>query len=244
MTPIASNWGYIDGTINLTFWITGAGYVVIILFMAYCVFRFRHQEGRRAAYQPENNKLEWSLGIGTTVAVLALLGPGLFVWYQYIAVPKEASEFEVVGQQWQLELSPSGEGRPARHIRSTLHQFRQSLGFESERSRRARRSRDRRRRLAPARSGSRSRYCSAPSTSCTTFMCPSSGPRWTRCQVWSPTSGSPRPEPGRSKSSARHSVASVTMRCGAMSSLRRRATIRRGCRSSIPSRNYRLTPKK
>ena len=71
LTPIASNWSYIDGTINLTFWITGAGYIAIILFMAYCVFRFRHQEGRRAAYQPENNKLEWLLGIGTTVAVLA-----------------------------------------------------------------------------------------------------------------------------------------------------------------------------
>jgi cytochrome c oxidase subunit II len=64
LTPIASNWGYIDGTITLTFWITGAGYIAIILFMAYCVFRFRHQEGRRAAYQPENNKLEWSLAIG------------------------------------------------------------------------------------------------------------------------------------------------------------------------------------
>ncbi|MFZ3326838.1 MAG: cytochrome c oxidase subunit II [Methylocella sp.] len=112
MTPIASNWSYIDGTINLTFWITGIGYIAIILFMAYCVFRFRHQEGRRAAYQPENNKLEWSLGIGTTVAVLALLGPGLFVWYQYIAVPKEASEFEVVGQQWNWSFRlPGKDGR-------------------------------------------------------------------------------------------------------------------------------------
>ena len=112
MTPIASNWGYIDGTINLTFWITGAGYIAIILFMAYCVFRFRHQEGRRAAYQPENNRLEWLLGIGTTVAVLALLGPGLVVWYQYIAVPKEAAEFEVVGQQWNWSFRlPGKDGR-------------------------------------------------------------------------------------------------------------------------------------
>ncbi len=112
MTPIASNWGYIDGTINLTFWITGIGYVVIILFMAYCVFRFRHQAGRQAAYQPENTKLEWYLGIWTTVAVLGLLGPGLFVWYQYIAVPKGALEFEVVGQQWQWSFRlPGQDGR-------------------------------------------------------------------------------------------------------------------------------------
>ena len=109
LTPIASNWGYIDGTITLTFWITGAGYIAIILFMAYCVFRFRHQEGRRAAYQPENNKLEWSLAIGTTVAVAALLGPGLFVWHQFVNVPKGAAEIEVVRQQWQWSFRLPGE---------------------------------------------------------------------------------------------------------------------------------------
>src|ERR1700730_8789820 len=108
LTPIASNWGYIDGTITLTFWITGAGYIAIILFMACCVFRFRHQEGRRAAYQPENNKLEWALAIGTTVAVAALLGPGLFVWYQFVTVPKGAAEIEVVGQQWQWSFRLPG----------------------------------------------------------------------------------------------------------------------------------------
>src|SRR5258707_15486283 len=53
-TPIASNWSYIDHTITLTFWITGAVFSAIVAFMAYCVFRFRHTEGRRAAYNPEN----------------------------------------------------------------------------------------------------------------------------------------------------------------------------------------------
>ena len=48
-TPIASNWDYIDHTITITFWITGVVFVAIGLFMAYCVFRFRHQEGTRAA---------------------------------------------------------------------------------------------------------------------------------------------------------------------------------------------------
>jgi cytochrome c oxidase subunit II len=112
LTPIASNWGYIDNTIILTFWITGICYIAIILFMAFCVFRFRHQAGRRAAYQPENNRLEWTLAIGTTVAVAALLGPGLSVWYQFIAVPKGAAEIEVVGQQWQWSFRlPGKKGR-------------------------------------------------------------------------------------------------------------------------------------
>jgi len=56
--------------------------------MAYCLFRFRHQEGRRAAYEPENQKLEGWLAIGTTIAVIALLAPGLFVWGQFINVPE------------------------------------------------------------------------------------------------------------------------------------------------------------
>src|SRR6266702_32431 len=51
-TPLASNWGYIDDTITLTFWITGAVFFAVVAFMAYCVFRFRHTEGRQAAYNP------------------------------------------------------------------------------------------------------------------------------------------------------------------------------------------------
>ena len=68
-TPIASNWRYIDDTIIITFWITGGVFTAIVLFMAYCVFRFRHQPGRRAVYEPENKKLEWWLTIVTAVGV-------------------------------------------------------------------------------------------------------------------------------------------------------------------------------
>ncbi len=111
-TPIASNWQYIDDTINLTFWITGLAFVAIVSFMAYCVFRFRHQEGRRAAYEPESKKLEWWLTVGTAVAVAAMLTPGLFVWNQFVTVPEGASEFEVVGRQWQWSFRlPGSDGR-------------------------------------------------------------------------------------------------------------------------------------
>ena len=111
-TPIASNWGYIDDTINLTFWITGFVFTAIILFMAYCVYRFRHVQGRRAIYEPENKKLEWWLTIGTGLGVAAMLAPGLFVWNQFVTVPQGASEFEVVGQQWQWSYRlPGKDGR-------------------------------------------------------------------------------------------------------------------------------------
>ena len=53
-TPIASTWGYIDTTLIITFWITGTVFTAIVLFMAYCVWRFRHRPGQRAAYEPES----------------------------------------------------------------------------------------------------------------------------------------------------------------------------------------------
>jgi cytochrome c oxidase subunit 2 len=108
-TPIASNWGYVDDTIIITFWITGVVFIAIIVFMAYCVFRYRHQEGRRAAYEPENKKMEWWLTGLTTVGVAGMLTPGLFVWDQFVTVPKDAAEFEVLGQQWQFSFRFPGK---------------------------------------------------------------------------------------------------------------------------------------
>src|SRR6476646_5015527 len=106
-TPIASNWGYIDDTINLTFWITGVVFTAIILFMAYCVFRFRHQPGRRAVYEPENKKLEWWLTIVTAVGVGARLAPGLFGWSKLITVPPGTSEIQYVSSDNPLGLNPN-----------------------------------------------------------------------------------------------------------------------------------------
>ena len=93
-TPIASNWQYIDDTISITFWITGAVFTAVILFMAYCVYRFRHREGQRAAYEPESARLEWWLTVGTAVGVAAMLAPGLFVWQRFVTVPDEEASLE------------------------------------------------------------------------------------------------------------------------------------------------------
>jgi cytochrome c oxidase subunit 2 len=35
------------------------------------------------------------------VGVIAMLAPGLVVWNDFVSVPKDAAEFEVLGQQWQ-----------------------------------------------------------------------------------------------------------------------------------------------
>ena len=108
-TPIASNWAYIDNTIIITFWITGAVFAAVVLFMAYCVFRFRHKDGRRADYEPENRRMETWLTVITAIGVTAMLVPGLFVWSQFVTVPADATEVEVVGQQWQWSFRLPGK---------------------------------------------------------------------------------------------------------------------------------------
>jgi len=99
-TPIASNWGMIDDTVTITFWVTGIVFVAINLFMAYAVIRYRYRKGKRAEYAPENKKLEAWLVAVTTVGVVAMLAPGLFVWAKFVEVPKDAAVFEALGKQW------------------------------------------------------------------------------------------------------------------------------------------------
>lgn len=108
-TPIASNWDYIDHTITLTFWITGSVFLAIVLFMAYCLLRFRHETGTRAAYEPENRRLESWLTLLTSAGVAALLTPGLFVWHRFVTVPKDADVVEIIGQQWQWSFRLPGK---------------------------------------------------------------------------------------------------------------------------------------
>ncbi|KKB83888.1 cytochrome C oxidase [Devosia limi DSM 17137] len=99
-SPLASNWNYIDDTTVLTFWICGAVFSALLLFVAYCLFRFRHTEGRKAAYEPENKRLEGWLTAITAGGVIAMLAPGLLVWAQFVQVPPAATDVEVIGQQW------------------------------------------------------------------------------------------------------------------------------------------------
>jgi cytochrome c oxidase subunit 2 len=108
-TPIASNWEYIDHTIIITFWITGVVFTAVVCFLGYCIYRFRHKQGGRAAYEPENKRLESWLTIVTAVGVAAMLAPGLFVWHQFVTVPSGATEFEVVARQWQWSFRLPGK---------------------------------------------------------------------------------------------------------------------------------------
>jgi cytochrome c oxidase subunit 2 len=108
-TPLASNWSAVDDTVTVTFWVTGIVFIAVNLFMAYAIIRYRHRKGNVAHYEPENKKLEgWLTGI-TTVGVAAMLAPGLFVWADFVTVPDNAAELEVVGQQWQWSFRFPGK---------------------------------------------------------------------------------------------------------------------------------------
>lgn len=100
LPPLASNWKSMDDTLFITVVITGAFFVVITLFVAYTLWRFRHREGHTAAYLPNDHRLERRLIVGTSVGVAALLAPGLWVYADYVRPPREAMTLEVLGQQW------------------------------------------------------------------------------------------------------------------------------------------------
>ena len=70
-TEVASNWGNMDDTILLTFWITGAVFVAICFFVAYCVWKYSYKKERRAEYKPEDKKLESRLTWATAIGVAA-----------------------------------------------------------------------------------------------------------------------------------------------------------------------------
>jgi cytochrome c oxidase subunit II len=112
-TEIASHWSRIDFTINLTFWVTGLVFIAVNVFMAYCVLRFRQRKDSKhtAVYEPENARLESGLTLLTTVGVVAMLAPGLFVWAQFVSPPDESMEFEAFASQWQWSFRyPGADG--------------------------------------------------------------------------------------------------------------------------------------
>ena len=154
-TPIASNWRYIDDTITLTFWITGAVFFAIVAFMAYCVFRFqsqggkagslrsRKQEARMVAQRRDCNRRRSHVGAGFGCLAPVRHGSG------------RCDRGRGHGTAMAVELSASRKGRPAWDFRCPQCQFRQSYGVESRRSRRTRRHRHSKTTICTCRLGNR-----------------------------------------------------------------------------------------
>jgi len=108
-TELASNWEMIDFTIDVTFVVTSFVFAAVNLFLAYCVIKYRYKKNARADYEPENKKLEYWLTGLTTIGIVAMLAPGLFVWDKFVDVPEDAHIVEAVGQQWHWTYRYPGE---------------------------------------------------------------------------------------------------------------------------------------
>lgn len=115
----ASNWSIFDQAFNLTLWITGLFFVVIYLFLVYTLLRFRARSDSTPGSQaPEpigaspGRKTEWSLIIITTIGIVVMLAPGLWLYTKYVTHPEPDLSLEVVGQQWHWSFRyPGADGK-------------------------------------------------------------------------------------------------------------------------------------
>ncbi len=108
-TEIASNWKFIDFTVKVTWWICGVAFVILGLFMAWAIWRYKYHESAESHYEPEHPVLESWLTIITSIGVVIMLAPGLIVWDDYVQVPPDAMEVEVFGEQWTWKFRFPGE---------------------------------------------------------------------------------------------------------------------------------------
>lgn len=115
LPPIASNWSTIDNMLVITLVVTGIAFVVLNLILAYLVWRYRARDGRKATYFAEDHKLERNLILITALGIIVMLGPGLFVYSEFIYPPRDALTVEVLGQQWRWSFRyPGADGRLGR----------------------------------------------------------------------------------------------------------------------------------
>ncbi len=111
-TEIASDWGAMDTMFNISMAVTGLVFVLVTSFMIYALYKYRHREGHKAEFEPDDKRLEWWLTGLTTLGIVILLAPGLVVYNRFVQVPEEAIEIEVVGEQWQFSFRyPGADGR-------------------------------------------------------------------------------------------------------------------------------------
>ena len=108
-TPLAADWAMMDLTVDITFWVTGVVFIVLNAFLVWVIIKYRHRQGVKAHYEPESHKLEWWLTVVTSIGVVAMLAPGLWVWARVIDVPDDAAVVEVIGQQWHWSFRFPGE---------------------------------------------------------------------------------------------------------------------------------------
>lgn len=100
--PVASVHGaWTDTLFWITMGVTVLAFSIISVIMAVFVFRFQHQEGRKAKFYPDNHYLELAWTIIPAITLAVLIFTGLRAWNEITSpASADAEVIEVVGQQF------------------------------------------------------------------------------------------------------------------------------------------------
>ncbi|HLW21289.1 MAG TPA: cytochrome c oxidase subunit II [Cyclobacteriaceae bacterium] len=111
--PIASDHGVItDRLFWITMAVTGAVFLITHVLLFWFGYKYQYDEKKRAAYYPDNNKLEviWTLVPALVLTVLVLTG--WKAWSDITApAPENAHVVEVLGYQFAWEIRYPGKDR-------------------------------------------------------------------------------------------------------------------------------------
>ncbi len=111
--PIASEHGVItDRLFWITMAVTGAVFLITHILLFWFGYRYQYNENKRAAYYPDNNKLEviWTLVPALVLTVLVVTG-----WKAWSDItspaPENAHSIEILGYQFAWEIRYPGKDR-------------------------------------------------------------------------------------------------------------------------------------
>ncbi|GBC98268.1 Alternative cytochrome c oxidase subunit 2 [bacterium HR17] len=112
LRPLASEHGAaIDRLFVTTLVITGVVFILVQLLLAFLVFRYRGEAGRRAVFYPDNPRLElaWTIVPAVILTMLILSGGRLWSRIQLSSPPPDAFVVEVWGQQFKWAIRYPGK---------------------------------------------------------------------------------------------------------------------------------------
>src|SRR5690606_19032382 len=111
--PIASDHGVVtDRLFWITMAVTGAVFLITHVLLFWFGYKYQYDEKKRAAYYPDNNKLEviWTLVPALVLTVLVLTG--WKAWSDITAPePENAHVVEILGYQFAWEIRYPGKNR-------------------------------------------------------------------------------------------------------------------------------------
>jgi cytochrome c oxidase subunit II len=91
----------IDAMLSITFLITGIVFFLTQILLFWFAFRYQYSEKRKAYFFPHNNNLEILWTTVPAIALVILVGFGLFYWFKITGdAPKDAMQIEVTGKQF------------------------------------------------------------------------------------------------------------------------------------------------